>query len=77
VSGSGSGVEALLERLVAEVQGLRQEVKTGFREFQMEVKEIRRTGRGIIKDVAALKDHFLEEERKSEAVSGEADEAQN
>jgi hypothetical protein len=70
-------VETLLERLVAEVQGLRQEVKTGFWQFQMEVKEIWRTGRGIIKDVAALKEHFLEEERKSEAVSGEADEAQN
>ena len=44
-SGLGSGVEALLERLVAVIQGLRQEVRTGFWEFQMEVKEIQRTGR--------------------------------
>jgi hypothetical protein len=77
MSGSGSGMADILEKILAEIHGMRQEVRTGFRELHMEVKESQRTGRGMLKDVAALKDRFVDEEEKSEKVSGKADQTQN
>jgi hypothetical protein len=76
-SGSGSGTADLLEKILAEIQLMRQDLRTGFREVHMEVKESRRTGRGIFNNVAALKEHFMEGDEKSEEVSGEADATQD
>ena len=65
-----------MERLLVEIQGMRAEWKLGFQEMRMELGELRRTGRGLARDVGKLADHFIplvgpeEEAEKEQEGSG-------
>src|ERR1700685_4471976 len=70
-SGSGSelGLGDVMERLLVEIQGMRQDLRVGLREIQMELGEIRRTRQELASDARDLTDHFLLEvgvEREAE-----------
>ena len=73
-SRSGSGVGNVLEKILAELQGMRHELDVGFCEMRMELREIRRTGRGVAGDVSDLAYHFISEEGEEEETE-EAEEA--
>jgi len=76
-SGSGPELADVLKKILVELQVMRQDMRTGFRKLHMEVKESRRTVRGILRDVVALKGRFVDEEEESEKVLEGADETQN
>jgi hypothetical protein len=65
-SGSGSG--DVLERLLVEIQGMRQDLRAGFRGIQMELGEIWRTRWELVGDARDLADHFLPEVGVEEVV---------
>ena len=67
-SGSGSelGLGDVMERLLVEIQGMRQDLRLRLREIQMELGEIWRTRQELVSDVRDLADHFLAEVRVEE-----------
>ena len=62
-SGSGSelGLGDMMERLLVEIQGLRNDLRIGFRDVQRELGEIRRNGRSVTLDARDLANHFMPE----------------
>ena len=60
-SGSESGLGDVLERLLVEIQGLRNDLRIGFRDVQRELGEIRRNGRSVTLDARDLANHFMPE----------------
>jgi hypothetical protein len=79
-SGLGSGAGNVMEKILAELQGMRHELDVGFRKMRMELREIQRTGRGVAGNVADITNHFMpeedEEEETEEAVKN-ADQTKN
>src|ERR1700685_1401950 len=59
--GSESGLDNVLERLLVEIQGLRNDLRIGFRDVQRELGEIRRNGRSVTLDARDLANHFMPE----------------
>ena len=60
-SGSELGLGDVLERLLVEIQGLRNDLRIGFRDVQRELGEIRRNGRSVTLDARDLANHFMPE----------------
>ena len=69
-SGSGSGLE-MMEKLLAEVKGMRDDMRLGMNMVRNELREIRKTGRQIAADVFDLTNHFIpDEEEEKETEKG-------
>jgi len=55
------GLGNVIERLLVEIQGLRNDLRIGFRDVQRELGEIRRNGRSVTLDARDLANHFMPE----------------
>ena len=65
----GSGSEIILEKILAEIKGMREDMRHGINAVANELKEIRRTEWRIVSDLVDLTNHFIPEEEE-EAEEG-------
>ena len=79
VGGLELGLVDVMGKILAEIQGLRGDMRIGFREAHMELREIRRTGRELTWDARELANCFLLDSgvRGEEVVQEAEGEAEN
>ena len=72
-----SGSVEVLKRILAEIQGMRTEMRVGIAGIRMELGEIQRSGKKVVKDVGDIVDHFYLDEGNSVAGNEAENDAEN
>ena len=62
----------VLKRILTEIQGMQTEMRAGIVGIRMDLGEIWRTGKKVVKDVGVLVDHFYTDE-ENEAVENDVE----
>ena len=79
IRASELGSVEVLERILAEIQGMQTEMRAGIAGIRMELGEIWRMGKKVVKDVRDIADHFYSDEGNSVArneVENDAEEVE-